>query len=61
MNASLEKNKEIRKGRNYIKRFWFLKVLVGARSINNINTFLIFYPPSETPTHKMAPLPSPSK
>ena len=23
MNASLEKNKEIRKGRNYIKRFFF--------------------------------------
>ena len=53
------KKKEIRKGRNNIKRF-FKKVLVGARSINNINTFLIFYPPPRPP-HKMAPLPAPSK
>ena len=60
MNASLEK-KEIRKGRNLHKKKRFLKkVLVGARSINNINTFLIFYPPPRPP-HKMAPLPTPSK
>lgn len=32
--AGIEKNKQ--------------KVSVGARSINNINTFLIFLPPSET-------------
>ena len=51
------KKKEIRKGRNNIKRF-FKNVLVGARSINNINTFLIFYPPPRPP-HKMAPCPPP--